>query len=267
MKYSLKPVRQQRMVVSLTTSPKRIKNIKPVIESMMRQTLSPDRIYINLPHVFKRDGSTFDDIPEFLKNNGRVYINRCDDVGPATKVLGCVNLEKDDTIILSIDDDIYYPDNLLEYYMEYFNKFEGCCITGTTFMYLQNKKEYLPLKRCEILEGFSGVLYRNSMLKDFDIKSMDKLPKECLLGDDFLLSNHLRKKGIEILALTRDDKVVQKIKPYWYGLKGDALHKGAEETSKGNRYNYKFASRYFEKKKDLYIHHYVKQPLVRMDDV
>jgi hypothetical protein len=48
-----------RMVVSLTTSPLRILQIENSLNSIFSQTKLPDRIYLNLPHVFKRNNDTY----------------------------------------------------------------------------------------------------------------------------------------------------------------------------------------------------------------
>jgi hypothetical protein len=45
----------ERIVVSLTTSPKRISKIQPVIECIEKQTIKPKYICLNLPRVYKRD--------------------------------------------------------------------------------------------------------------------------------------------------------------------------------------------------------------------
>lgn len=245
----------KRIVVSLTTSPTRIDKIKPVLDCVMNQTVKPDKIYLNLPHVFKRDNSVYSNIPDFITNNKLIEITRCEDMGPATKILGSINKENSDTLFLSIDDDIYYPPELIQTYLHYNKLYPECVLTGTTFMYLENNPKYFPLFNCELLEGFSGVLYSAGMLQDLDM-NFDKMSKECRLGDDFLLSNFIRGKKINILALTSTHTIVRKLRPLEYGLTTDALHKGAGGTSMGNRYNYKVCSRELEMGGDLFIHHY-----------
>ena len=43
-----------KFCVSLTTIPSRINNIKPTIESITKQSVKPNKIYLNLPNKFKR---------------------------------------------------------------------------------------------------------------------------------------------------------------------------------------------------------------------
>ncbi|GAQ89498.1 hypothetical protein KFL_005300020 [Klebsormidium nitens] len=106
----LTPVRNARFVVSLTTSPKRVGFLEPVLTSLLQNSLKPDVIIVNLPFVFLRDGSIFGELPKFLTSAPGVLVNRCEDVGPATKILGALPLARGpDDVIIAVDDDIWYP--------------------------------------------------------------------------------------------------------------------------------------------------------------
>lgn len=262
-------IKNRRVVITLTTSPQRIKDIKPVIDCLSSQTFKPDTIYLNLPRIFKRDKTKFDKIPDFITENPLITINFCNDLGPATKILGSIPLEKDpETIFLSVDDDIYYPPQMLETYIYWSNKFPEAVLTGTTFMFLEDDQRYYPLRKCELLEGFSGVLYKQKFLKDFDPRLYRDCPLECYLADDFVLSNFISKKNIPILALTRNQKTISQLKPLDYGLNGGyGLHEGAGGLAFGNRRNYEICSRYFYSKKDLYISYYLNYQENKLSDV
>ena len=73
--------------VSLTTIPERIKNIEKSINSIISQTLKPDKIFLNIPYKYERFNNVISDeeIPKFDKI---VEITRCDDFGPGTKLMG-----------------------------------------------------------------------------------------------------------------------------------------------------------------------------------
>ena len=53
--------------VSLTTIPQRIKNLNKSIESLLKQTKKPNKIFINIPKKYKRFGEIIDNdqIPKF----------------------------------------------------------------------------------------------------------------------------------------------------------------------------------------------------------
>ena len=55
------------IIVSITTSPRRIKLMKNTLDSILNQTHPPDLIRINIPKQFKRTGQYYD-IPKFIKN-------------------------------------------------------------------------------------------------------------------------------------------------------------------------------------------------------
>lgn len=274
--------RSAKIIVSLTTSPKRIDKIKPVLDSIMAQTCKPDRIVLNLPRVFKRTGDTFSKpLPSFIKNNPIVHVNWCEDIGPATKIIPTVYLIKDpNTYILSIDDDIYYPKNLLKMYIAYSKIFENAIITGTTFIdntdRLDNKwLESIKLRKlprfsgrlADLLEGFSGVLYRRDfftkeLLKDFYKWNEEK---SCRLGDDFYLSNLFKKYRRKIVCLkmpvSHNHFNPDTISPLDYGLQPDALHKRKEDHDNqnfdGNHNNYRNCTKILNENGELYIDYFM----------
>ena len=94
--------------ISLTTIPKRLKNLKKSIDSLLNQTYKPNKIFINIPSRYKRFKETIEDkdIPRF--DNPIVEITRCEDFGPGTKLLGSLQkISKFDYVIL-LDDDHEY---------------------------------------------------------------------------------------------------------------------------------------------------------------
>ena len=94
--------------VSLTTIPQRLKNINKSVDSLLKQTRKPDKIFVNIPNDYKRFNVKIKDteIPKFESNI--VEITRCEDYGPGTKLLGSLNkLEKNSLLILVVDDHIY----------------------------------------------------------------------------------------------------------------------------------------------------------------
>jgi hypothetical protein len=253
------------VIISLTTSPKRISQIKPSIDRIMEQTILPDEIVLNLPHVFKRNGETFGDLPEFITTNPLIKINRCEDIGPATKILPTAKLYSDpETIIISIDDDILYTPNMIETYLKYSSMFPDVVVSSSS-NYLRSappkniNESDLPENTyfSEFLEGYSGVLYKKRFLdiimRDLTDEYIFQLPKYCFQSDDFLLSNLLTKNGIPIFIINKSDVVEH---PLEYGEGKDALHHGADETSLGNNDNYDKCAHYMNETNGVYIQHY-----------
>ena len=100
-----------KFCVSLTTLPSRVDNINETIISIQNQSIKPNKIFINLPYSYKRfkDYSfTQNQINKLSKYD--IEIVRCDDFGPATKLMGSLKEIKDnyDCVILLDDDHIYH---------------------------------------------------------------------------------------------------------------------------------------------------------------
>ncbi len=97
--------------VSLTTLPSRIDNIENTILSIQKQSVQPNKIFINLPYNFKRfKDYNFTESQINKLSNYNLEITRCEDFGPGTKLMGSINKIKDnyDCVILLDDDHIYH---------------------------------------------------------------------------------------------------------------------------------------------------------------
>jgi hypothetical protein len=278
----------ETLVVSLTTSPTRIGQIKPMLDSVMAQTYKPDRIILNLPKVFGRTGDMFAlPLPDFITNNPLIQVNFCDDIGPATKIISSLPLVSNpNTYIISVDDDTYYPPYLFGLYMKYTRLFPDCIITGSTFIENTDRLERrwfrnivnqkIPRftgKLADLLEGFSGVLYRRDyfsqeLLSDF-YKHLNV--KSCRLGDDFYLSNLFKKWRRKIVSLDIQH-TYENFNPNWisqfkYGFNEDALHKHQDsnyqvdttyQVPDGNSNNYRNCTKILDENDDLYIDYFQK---------
>jgi len=226
-------VSDKRIVVSLSTSPDRISKIKPMIDSILNQTIVVDKIYLNLPYVYLKTGKTFDTLPEFITLNPKIHVNQCKDIGPATKILPTLELENDpETIIISVDDDIYYEPNVINSLLYYSLMYPDACITGSSFISHPTKGNLSFFSRIyysQLLEGFSGVLYKVKFINSLDTKNIENYPRYCFLADDLTLSNYLLKQKTPILCID----ILSHVKPLDYGLGEDALH-----SNNGNLLNY-----------------------------
>jgi hypothetical protein len=178
--------------------------------------------------VFKRDNSTFTSIPDFIVSNPKIYVNVCEDIGPATKIVPTMQLPviQNHDHIFSVDDDIFYPKDLFSLFIKTKSRHPGCVLTGTS-LYPSPKKYADGMRECELLEGFSSVLYQRSHLVSFDSEKLKSDPKYCYLSDDLVLSNHVISLGYKILVFNKQHPLIEAIKPFNYGFGSDALHKGA----------------------------------------
>ncbi len=101
------------VVVSLTTIPSRIDFIAETLKSLMAQTRAPREIRINLPRTSIREKRDYI-IPQWLEELRSVNLVRCEDWGPATKLLPTLSACRADQLILVVDDDRIYAPNTIE---------------------------------------------------------------------------------------------------------------------------------------------------------
>ena len=99
------------IIVSLTTYDKRIYDVYLTIESLMHQTIKPNKIILWLAE----DEFTLDNIPQTLKNLQKrgLMIDFCEDIKSYKKLVPALKKYPDD-IIITIDDDIIYQHDLVE---------------------------------------------------------------------------------------------------------------------------------------------------------
>ena len=241
------------IIVSLTTSPTRIHGIESLLECISNQTIKPSKIVLNLPHIFKRTNTTFTNIPKFILTNSLIYINRCDDIGPSTKIIPTTYLFDDpETIIISIDDDIVYRNNFIETLLKYSNLEPDAVITGQSFMRINKFNN--NLNYAQLVEGYSSVLYKKKHFQNFDLDKLLNYPKYCFFADDFIISNYLKENNINIIVTNEKegnepyDNIYTEL-----GNGPDALRNGADNNTNGNIDNYIKCSSYLAPKSQLFI--------------
>lgn len=199
----------QNIIVSLTTTPHRINTLRPVLESISRQTVKPNKIYVNVPWRFKRDNSEYK-IPQWLKTYPGVVINRTKDYGPATKLVATLEKERDpETIIITTDDDTIYTKHVVrdlvkQYLFE--DSAQNSAITGLglNLLFFIDYDLYYKRINCPgcnslIVVGISAVAYKRSFFKEDIFSIWDRIPLTCAISDDLIFSAYLLYNGINII--------------------------------------------------------------------
>ncbi len=110
--------RELPLIISLTTIPERIHKVYLCIETLLRQSTKPDYIILWLSETISKDI-----IPESLKRlkSRGLQIRFCRDIGPHTKLIYTLK-ENPQDIIITADDDVFYPRNWLEQLYEAYQK-------------------------------------------------------------------------------------------------------------------------------------------------
>ena len=109
--------------VTFTTIPSRINTIYKTIKSIEKQSIKPNKIFLNIPIKYNRFPDLKINDSEIKKiKSDLVQINRCYDFGPGTKIMGSLNeLKKYDCAII-IDDDHIYNAKMCEIFINEFLK-------------------------------------------------------------------------------------------------------------------------------------------------
>ena len=180
--------------VSLTTIPRRVKNLSKSVESLLKQTRKPDKIFINIPTKYRRFEEIIenDHIPRF--DDLTVEITRCEDFGPGTKLLGSLGKFKKDSLVVLADDDHIYED----YMIEKFNYFYSRAPENAYSFYVH------PLKNFGVGQGADGFAINSNFLKGADrfYDHMVKKNDNLFIHDDLWTSFFLfYVKKVKILSL------------------------------------------------------------------
>lgn len=113
--------RTPNLIVSLTTFPERIRDVYYAIFSLLNQTVKPDKLILWL--AVEQFPDKEEDLPQYLldfKDQG-LTIKFTNDTKSYKKLIPSLK-EYPNDIIVTADDDIYYPENWLEIlYNEYLN--------------------------------------------------------------------------------------------------------------------------------------------------
>ena len=192
--------------ISLSTIPQRIKNLNVSIESLLNQTVKPDKIFINIPYKYERFDEIVKDeqIPKF--DTSVVEITRCRDFGPGTKLLGSLNKVKQDSLIILADDDNIYEDYMIKKFCNFYS------------MEPNNSYSFYvhPLGNFGIGQGADGFAINtnnlNGIKKFYDMVVKDY--KDLFLHDDLWISYFLYYfKKSKILSLQNELKKNEEGKP------------------------------------------------------
>ena len=180
------------VIVSMTSYGKRVEKFAAyALFSILQQTFVPKRIVLNLDKT-KWNDENIPNIIKKLKLIGVTIQYVCDE-GPYTKFLPTLKMNSND-IIITVDDDIYYDNMLVEELYEAYmnsNKQSIICRNGARLLKIETK--YLPYMEQPHISttddapgipfGVSGVLYPPHIFDD-EIFNSSVYKKICPSTDD-----------------------------------------------------------------------------------
>lgn len=237
-----------RVVVGISTFGQRVFHMGPTLQNVLSQTRKADRIIVSIPVTY-RDASTektscpewddcesdpnlFDESKEgildwFKKQTAASHINQTNrntyefpgqltilfldtDWGAGSKALGALTLEHDpDTIIITLDDDMIYNGQTLEWLAAHSAPHMALGVGCETWdIFRRDFVGYSPSHSLATflspsprvcngwLSGWSAVAYRVAHFGPDIWGFLETLPRGCFFNDDIWLSGYLARKGI-----------------------------------------------------------------------
>jgi glycosyl transferase family 2 len=200
----------QRVIASLSTVPDRINNLRPTIQSLLKQTRPPDEIVLAIPEFSIREQRPYV-VPEYLLPLPRVRVLRCaKDWGPATKFIGAIQDElaagRENTLIMVVDDDRLYPRDALETYLFYSEQlpnaalcFRGAAMPSTLdwddakMIHAKDLREPRPVA---VITGCGSYLVRPRFF-DQSLWDYSGAPAVAFYIDDIWISAWLSRRGVK----------------------------------------------------------------------
>lgn len=200
-------IREEKIIVSLTSYPARFPYIHLALKSIMLQTVKPDKIIVWLDENVTRGQLTKEMMD--LEQYGIEYRNMPGDLKPHKKYIHAMQ-EYPEDIIVTVDDDLIYASDLIESLLETHEKYPNAVCARRVHKITRDKNgkispynnwqgEYMgsliPSNEL-IATGVGGVLYPPHCLyrEAFDAELIEKLS---LKADDIWL------KFMELLAGTK----------------------------------------------------------------
>ena len=204
----------EEVVVSLTTHSTRIYTVFQTIETLLLQSVKPNRVVLYL----NEDEFSFENLPTSLQRQCKrgLEIRFVKDLGVYTKLLPALQ-EFPDSVIITVDDDYMYPFDLLERLLSGHKSYpEAVVCFNSRILKLSDRKSLAPYSSFEMCfpkqdklsislmaEGFGGVLYPpQSMSKEvFDLDMIRALSPH---ADDLWFKAMQLLKDTPVLQLARN---------------------------------------------------------------
>lgn len=208
-----KIIPSSQVVVTLSTVPKRLfgksgdqYGIQPGLKTILEQSNIEYQVHLNIPYSYQYQRI---DIPQWLHDWQEKYphlkIFRTPDYGPITKLYPTLKRNlSDDTVIITVDDDLLYNDGFILSHLEGIERHPNCALgyAGVTsieenlvgrYHFASTQPEDI---RVRLLEGYKTVSYR----KGFFTEEFDQFAFSHW-NDDVAISAYLGYKNIKKVVL------------------------------------------------------------------
>ena len=204
------------VIVSLTSCPKRIPKLWMVIECLRRQTVRPDKILLYLSKAQFPGGKN--ELPESLlryESDGYLDIVWVDNDFRSHKKYYYTMCDFPDDLIITVDDDIFYPTTMIQTLMDYHTRYPGAVIARyarklawTESDTLKSSTEWKHLRdtvvnnpACFFGTGGGTLFPSPSACLYKDTLNIELARRLCPLEDDLWLNTMVRLQGTPIVVV------------------------------------------------------------------
>ena len=226
-----KEPRSEKVVVTLTSFPKRIGTVHKAINTLLNQTYKPDVVVLWLaPEQFPRKE---DDLPQNLLDLCKygLTIDWYHDIKSYKKLIPSLK-KYSDALLVTADDDIYYPPDWLEKLVVAHIKYPNCIVChGAHGIRFDKNGELMPYRQWKFgtfnytpsFDAFvtcgAGALYASGVLYK-DVTNETLFQELCPFADDIWFWSMAVLNGIPIKVV---DRRVQRIDPIYEADNSNAL--------------------------------------------
>lgn len=195
-----------KIVVSLTSFQPRFEQLPKMLKSLLFQTVKPDKIIVWLDKDEKPTKEMLN-----LQKYGVSYSRKEEVLKPHKKYF--YSLKKfEDSLVITVDDDLIYPADLIESLVKTWKKYPDCICArrvhkitfhsdGSLKTYNDWVYEYTDMKEPShelFATGVGGILYPPHIF-DEKIFNAEGIKKYCLEADDIWLKWHELRLGIKVV--------------------------------------------------------------------
>ena len=191
----------------MTSYSARFQSLNAVLESVMTWTRLPEKIYLNISSL------AIDKLPNEIhasEYSKLLILNPTLDLGPCTKLVPMLDLEKDLPIV-TIDDDVVFSSNRIEQLLTEHANYPAAIVAGRTHLITRDSSNQInPYLQWELEQnhidgpskeifptGVGMVLYpQNSM--HVDVKDIELIQSYSLHNDDLWQYFQARRVGTQI---------------------------------------------------------------------
>lgn len=203
--------RAKKIIVSLTSFPKRINDVWLTIETLLRQSVKPDEIVLWLADTQFNNGLS--GLPEKLLRlqNYGLTICFCDDLKSHKKYYYTMQKYPEDIVIL-VDDDAFYPRDLIKKLLQLHreNPNDIVCMTPAMITSVCDppSKWRAPRSDERVVHSYfaqpytgQGTLYPPHSLDENNAFNKNQIMKLCPYADDLWLKFMSMRKGTLVTAI------------------------------------------------------------------